>query len=82
MYASKLGSDQPQELYRQEGGKNCIWRDTSTNHWWISSCSSYGIIGEMKYLPSNYHCPNDGKKGDWRRGGTDTVLNGYVKIYG
>ena len=81
LYTSELGSGQPQEFYRQDGGNNCIWRSTTRNHWWINSCSFFGINGGIAYLASDYQCPTDGKKGEWRHGGTEAVLSGYAKIY-
>ena len=81
LYTSKFGSGQPQEFYWQDRGSSCIWRSTTRNHWWIGSCSNLGINGGMAYLLSDYQCPTDGKKGDWRQGGTDAILNGYAKIY-
>ena len=86
LYTSEVGwFGSHQEFYRQDGGNNCIYRGHFGNNWWIYSCSasgeSGGITFEAPYLPSNYQCPTDGKKGDWRYGGTDAMMNGYAKIY-
>ena len=68
--------------YVQEGGPNCIYRSRTRNHWWINDCSELGLNGGFEYLPSNYGCPSDGRKGDWRKGGTDAVLYGLAKPIG
>ena len=54
----------------------CIWWHAPYRHWWIGNCRKVGNNhGYAWLLPSEAQCPSDGGQGQWRRGGTDAILN-------
>ena len=56
--------------------KNCIWWHAPYRHWWIGSCNSVrNNVGHAWLQPSEAQCPYDGGQGQWRRAGTDAILN-------
>ena len=58
---------------------SCIWWDVKFRHWWIGDCEKRGNNYGSAFLEPDEICPQHGRKGDWKRSGTNEILrNGNI----
>ena len=57
----------------------CLWWHRPYHHWWIGHCRNRGDNNGLAWLEPDVLCPHEAKSGEWRRGGSDTVMAGFVR---
>ena len=65
------------DTYRSvENPKECIyWHPLG--HWWVGNCDMRGVNKGEAYLQPDKTCPYDGATKEWKRGGSDQVLEKF-----
>ena len=56
--------------------KHCIYWH-SLGHWWLGSCDPPGVNSGYAYLQPDKTCPYDGAAKEWKRAGSDRVLEKF-----
>ena len=78
-YLKNENSANERDVYHHESNnKFCIWWHKQWRHWWLGDCDNIGQNLGYAYLGPDKSCPNEGKSGDWRRGGSDIGTQGYL----
>ena len=79
---SGLYSKQNNNIYQHENAttNSCIWWHEEYRHWWIGNCNSISENQGHAWLVPDRKCPDQGKRGEWRRGGSDEPIeSGLVR---
>jgi hypothetical protein len=68
-------------IYKADNDDDCVWWEKSERRWWSGPCENVGTSSGFAYLAEDYRCPYGqyGKQADWKRGGSDDVVDLFSK---